>query len=124
MALNFKTGTIQQDSISSSSNTDAIDLAGYSKLSSFVKFGTCTGSAGSSGQLALQTSPDNSSWATITGDVVADTIGDTLSGNSYHKYHPDNATADETGFARYIRYRMIITGTPSLTYTIYWHAKE
>jgi len=126
MALNFKTGSDLQSSITASQNSDALDLAGYSKLDIHVVFGTCVGVAGSSGQYVLQTSNNNkdNDWVTMTGDIQADKTANSMSGTTVHKYFPDNAAAGETGFGRYVRFRMIVTGSPSLTYTTYWIAKE
>lgn len=124
MALNFKSNDFVESSIAASKNSEVLDLAGYSKLAIQVKFGTCVGVAGSSGQYTLQTSNNNSDWTTMTGDIQTDESGNSLSGTTVYKYFPDNATADETGFGRYVRMRMVVTGAPSLTYTTYWIAKE
>lgn len=124
MALNYRSNTDIQSAITASQNSDALDLRGYSKLAIQVVFGTCTGAGASSGQYTLQTSNNKDDWSTITGDIQADTSGAALNGITVYKYFPDNATADETGFGRWIRFRMVVTGSPSLSYTTYWLAKE
>lgn len=124
MAKNFRESLDIQSAITASQNSDAIDLAGYSKLAIHVKFGTCTGVIASSGQYTLQTSNDGKFWDTMTGDIKVNTSGATLSDTTVFKHFPDNATADETGFGRWVRFRMVVTGAPSLSYTTYWHAKE
>lgn len=125
MALNYREKEDIQSAVTASKNSDAIDLAGFSKLAIQVVFGTCTGVIASSGQYVLQTSNNiNGSWTTMTGDIKVVTSGATLNNTTVFKHFPDNATADETGFGRWVRFRMIVTGSPSLSYTTYWHAKQ
>lgn len=124
MALNYKGGTDYQSAIVASQNGSVLDLRGYSKLAIQVKFGTCTGVINSAARYALQTSNNNSDWSTMTGLIQASTSGAALNDITVYKHFPDNATADETGFGRYVRFQMVVTGAPSLTYTTYWEAKE
>ena len=124
MALNYKSGTDYQAAITASQNSNTLDVMGYSKLAIQVKFGTCTGVIDSAARYTLQTSNNNSDWNTMTGEIQTSTSGAALTGVTVYKHFPDNATADETGFGRYVRFRMVITGAPSLTYTTYWLAKE
>lgn len=128
MALNYKSGTDFQSAITASQNSDALDLRGYKELAIQVRFGTCVGIAGSSGQYTLQTSniggSDANDWSTIPIDIQADESGNSLSATTVWKYFPDGATANQTGFGRYVRFRMVVTGAPSLTYTTYWEATE
>lgn len=128
MALNYKDGTDIQAAITASQNSSALDLRGFSKLAIQVKFGTCTGVIDSAARYTLQTSniggTSSSDWSTMTGLIQASTSGATLAGITAFKYFPDNGTADETGFGRWVRFRMVITGAPSLSYTTYWLAKE
>ncbi len=125
MALNFKSDTDIQAAITASQNSEAFDVGGYSRLAIQVVFGTCTGAGASHGQYVLQTSNNvDGSWTTMTGNIKVDTTGEDLNNTTVFKYFPDNATADETGFGRWVRFRMIITGSPSLSWTTYWLAKE
>ena len=124
MALNYKSGTDFQSAIAASQNSGALDVRGYKELAIQVKFGTCIGVAGSSGQYTLQTSNNNKDWSTMGADIQADESGNSLSATTVWKYFPDNATGGDTSFGSYIRFRMVITGAPSLTYTTYWLAKE
>lgn len=126
MARNYLTDTDIKSAITASENSSAIDVAGYAELSIHVVFGTCQGVAGSSGQYVLQTSNNkgDNDWVTMTGDIQADKTANSMNATTVHKYFPDNATAGETGFGRWVRYRMIITGAPNLSYTTYLIAKE
>ena len=128
MALNYKSGTDIQAAITASQNSDALDVRGYSKLAIQVKFGTCTGVIDSAAKYTLQTSnvggTSSSDWSTIVGEIQTSTSGAALNGVTVYKHFPDNATADETGFGRFIRFRMVVTGAPSLSYTTYWYAIE
>ena len=124
MGLNFKSEVDVQSAITASQNSNAFDLAGYKELAIQVKFGTCTGAGASHGQYTLQTSNNNNDWTTMTGDIKVDTTGATLNDTTVFKYFPDNATADETGFGRWVRFRMVVTGSPSLSYTTYLIAKQ
>ena len=124
MALNYKSGDFVKSAIAATDNGKSLDVRGYKELAIQVKFGTCVGVAGSSGQYTLQTSNNNSDWTTMTGDIQTDESGNSLSGTTVYKHFPDNATAEETGFGKYVRMQMVVTGAPSLTYTTYWLAKE
>ncbi len=124
MALNYKSSTDFQSAIAASQNSKVFDVRGYKELAIQVRFGTCVGVAGSSGQYTLQTSNNNSDWSTMGADIQADESGNSLSDTTVWKYFPDNAIGGDTGFGAYVRFRMVVTGAPSLTYTTYWMAKE
>jgi len=123
MAGNYKGSTITKSSITADDSTSAIDLRGFSQLSSEVVFATCTGAAADTGDLYLQTSNDNLNWFTIL--TIAADSGAGLTGDVYFDYLPDGATANQGGFGRYVRwYWDEQCGTPNVSYTIYYEAKE
>jgi hypothetical protein len=124
MSINYREGIIVDSVITSSSSSSALDLAGYNNLAIQVKFGTCTGAGASSGQYTIQTSNNNSDWTTMVGNIKANTSGQDLNNTTVYKHIPDNVVANDQGFGRWIRFRMVVTGTPSLSYTTYWHATE
>lgn len=121
--LNFKSGSETQSAITETTNGNTIDLAGYSGIGIQVSFATCTGAAADSATLVIQTSMDNSNWVDLITLVAYDS-GAGHSGDNHFHYIPDGATANEGGFLRYIRYRCVADGSPSLSYTIKWIAKE
>lgn len=122
MALNYKSSSQTASALTAATNGDAIDLRGYSRLAVQIKFGTCTGTTNTS-TLLLQTSNDNSNWITIV-QIASETDCVDYDSDDYFSYVPDYATAGDGGFGRYVRIRLTGTGTFSVSYTMYYEAKE
>jgi hypothetical protein len=124
MALNFKSGTDSQSAISASTNGDSVEVAGYSQVAIHLIFGTCTGATGGdTAAITIETSNDDKNYSTL-GTIQVAAQGSTLSATKVYDYYPDNATANQIGFGRYIRFVCTVAGTVSITYKINWLAKE
>jgi len=115
-------GTEDQSALAATQTTwKVVDLRGLREIAIQVKFGTCTGTTNTA-TLKIQTCNDNTNWADLkTLKSEADVAN--MSGDNVFIYLPDNATATETGFGRYIRFHFASTGTFSATYKISWEAK-
>jgi hypothetical protein len=122
MSVSYLPGREAQSAITATTTGDAIDVRGYKELAISTKFGTCTGST-NTGSLKIQTSNDNSTWHDLLTIWSHADVSD-ASTDSYFDYLPDNATAGQVGFGRYIRFVFTGGGTFAATYTIYWEAKS
>jgi hypothetical protein len=118
-AANYKSDSETQSALSATTNGTAIDLRGYTELSIYTDFATCTGTTNSC-SLIVQTSMDNSNWINLL--VISDTTdAEDWSGWEVFDYLPDS---NNQGFGRYVRYRFYTGGTASVSYTIRWEAKD
>jgi len=124
MALNYIWGQQIESNVTADNNGDSIDLVGYSKLAVHVVWGTTAGTSNTA-VFKVETSNDGQNWATyVTLFSQADLV--TWSGTNTFAHLPDNATANEFGFGRYIRFVLAASSwtTSSANYTVKWLAKE
>ena len=129
MALNYKSGTETQQTISATTSSTTIDLVGYSQLAVHTRFGVCSGTANGLNTLTIQTSMDNSNWVNIcTISSAAANVVD-HNGLEFFDYLPDHTAAIATppvhnvGFGRYVKFTFTATDTFSVSYVIKWLAK-
>lgn len=123
MALNYKPGDETQSALTTATAGSSIELLGYSKLAIQLKFATCTGTTNTAAGVKVQTSNDGDNWADLK-TLATETDAQDLSGDNYFDYLPDNGTADEFGFGKYIRFYCFGSGTFSISYTVTYIAKE
>lgn len=128
MALNYKSGDITKSDLTPASTltTAALDVRGYSKVAVHTKFATCTGTSNTDVAFYLQTcNSTDGSWTDIVTIVdEASNNCEDLNGDVYFDYLPDATATALSGFGRYIRFRLKASGTFSVSYTVYWEAKE
>jgi len=101
---NFKEGTVTFSAVThAGESSTAVDVRGYNSIAIQLKFATCAGSTNSA-TVKMQTSNDNSNWADCTPTLASEANASSFSGGNYFIYLPDNATANEFGFGKYIRF--------------------
>lgn len=118
----FRSSTETQSALAATQTTWLpVELRGFKEIAIQIKFGTCTGTTNTA-TLKLQTSNNGIDYADLmTLKSEADVAN--MSGDNVFAYLPDNATAGQTGFGRYIRFHFASSGTFSASYTITWEAK-
>lgn len=127
MALSTKHETITKSALTSASTltTAKIEVRGYSKLAIHTVFATCTGTSNTDVNFKLQTSNDGVDWVDII--TIADEGSNNavdLDSDSYFDYLPDATATALAGFGRYVRLKLLASGTFSVSYSVYLEATE
>jgi len=125
MATNYLSSSITKSAITATTDDNAINARGFSKIAIQAKFATCTGTSNGTPHLDLETSNDGENWTSVVAIATSgDTDAATMSGLNYQVHIPDYATAGDGGFGEYIRFTFTGSGTFSVSYTVHYEFKD